>query len=162
MTTTDLGSIDDYDEGVILSPTSFAQAIWNRAMTTITAERPPPHDDGLADEASSSRYKMRKKPATSGFQLRSWPTMLLEKKKTNRTDLKLLILQKKRATKPVVTPHAAPPKPPPREPAFNYPVCMRSFVEATSTKCDYIFCKQCINSALSARSKCPACRKKLQ
>ncbi|KAI3904102.1 hypothetical protein MKW92_042032 [Papaver armeniacum] len=40
-------------------------------------------------------------------------------------------------------------------------VCMCSLVEATSTNCGHIFCKLCIQAALSARNKCPVCRKEL-
>ncbi|MCL7034575.1 hypothetical protein MKW94_003777, partial [Papaver nudicaule] len=116
-------------------------AMRNREVTaTITAERPQPSNDGCADEASTSRYNMRKRPSASDRRSKS---------------------KKKRAMKPGVTPQPAPPNPPPREPAFSCPICMSSLVEATSTKCGHIFCKNCIKSALSAQSKCPTCRKKL-
>ncbi|MCL7046751.1 hypothetical protein MKW94_015948 [Papaver nudicaule] len=138
MTTTDVGSIDvdDY-EVVILSPGSYAQVLCmlcfvvrRLGIATITADRP----------IRTSRYMMRKRPATSGGRSNS---------------------KKKCAKKLVVTFQAVPPKPPPKELAFNCPVCMSSLVEATSTKCGHIFCKQCINYSLSAQSKCPTCRKKL-
>ncbi|KAI3978189.1 hypothetical protein MKX01_013020, partial [Papaver californicum] len=41
------------------------------------------------------------------------------------------------------------------------PVCMCSLVEATSTNCGHIFCKLCIQAALSAQDTCPTCRKEL-
>ncbi|RZC59860.1 hypothetical protein C5167_007158 [Papaver somniferum] len=142
--------IDDDDEVVITSPTSFAQARRNREAT-ITAERPPPSDDG-SRLTQSSRYNLRKRPAPSDAVISADQYINLDGRRNSK---------KKRAVKPLVTPQAAPPKPLPKEPAFGCPVCMCSLVEATSTNCGHIFCKLCIQAALSARSKCPVCRKEL-
>ncbi|KAI3864532.1 hypothetical protein MKW92_004806 [Papaver armeniacum] len=139
--------IDDDDEVVITSPTSFAQARRNREAA-ITAERPPPRDDG-SRLTRNSRYNLRKRPAPSDGVINGDQYINLDGRRNSK---------KKRALKPVVTPQAAPP---PKEPAFSCPVCMCSLVEATSTNCGHIFCKACIQAALSARNKCPVCRKEL-
>ncbi|KAI3844516.1 hypothetical protein MKX03_026186 [Papaver bracteatum] len=141
---------DDDDEVVITSPTSFAQARRNREAA-ITAERPPPCDDG-SRLTQSSRYNLRKRPAPSDAVISADQYINLDGRRNSK---------KKRAVKSVMTPQTAPPKPPPMEPAFSCPVCMCSLVEATSTNCGHIFCKLCIQAALSARSKCPVCRKEL-
>ncbi|MCL7024949.1 hypothetical protein MKW94_010336 [Papaver nudicaule] len=152
--TIDLEAIDD--EVVISSPRSFAEAKRARRNQEVTflAERPPPRD-GRVDETRlslNSSYNMRKRPAASDAVSSCDHYINLDGRSNSK---------KKCTTKPVVAPQAAPPKPPPKEPAFSCPVCMSSLVEATSTKCGHIFCKQCIKSALSAQSKCPTCRKKL-
>ncbi|XP_026400849.1 E3 ubiquitin-protein ligase COP1-like [Papaver somniferum] len=158
--TIDLEAIDD--EVVISSPRSFAEAKRNKAFRNleilITAERPapppPPREsriDGTGSTLNSS-YNMRKRPAASNAVINCDHYINLDGRSSSK---------KKCAVKPAVTPQAAPPKPPAKEPAFSCPVCMSSLVEATSTKCGHIFCKQCIKSALSAQNKCPTCRKKL-
>ncbi|RZC62219.1 hypothetical protein C5167_023996 [Papaver somniferum] len=158
--TIDLEAIDD--EVVISSPRSFAEAKRNKAFRNleilITAERPappPPPRESRVDETGStlnSSYNMRKRPAASNAVINCDHYINLDGRSNSK---------KKCAVKPAITPQAAPPKPPPKEAAFSCPVCMSSLVEATSTKCGHIFCKQCIKSALSAQNKCPTCRKKL-
>ncbi|CAM8995452.1 unnamed protein product [Rhodiola kirilowii] len=54
-----------------------------------------------------------------------------------------------------------PPPPPPPEPAFSCPICMGELVEEMTTKCGHIFCKKCIQVAVSVKSICPTCRKKV-
>ncbi|XP_018434961.1 uncharacterized protein LOC130504888 [Raphanus sativus] len=54
-----------------------------------------------------------------------------------------------------------PPPPPPEEPKFSCPICMCQFTEEMSTKCGHIFCKGCIQMAISKQGKCPTCRKKV-
>lgn len=52
--------------------------------------------------------------------------------------------------------------PPPSSPAsLSCPICMGSFKEETSTRCGHIFCRGCIMTALSVKSACPTCRKKV-
>ncbi|KAK1259650.1 hypothetical protein QJS04_geneDACA020785 [Acorus gramineus] len=62
--------------------------------------------------------------------------------------------------KGVATP-PPPPPPPPKEPTFSCPICMGQLVEAMSTVCGHIFCKQCITAAIKVRKSCPTCRRKL-
>ncbi|KAG8054187.1 hypothetical protein GUJ93_ZPchr0001g29520 [Zizania palustris] len=49
----------------------------------------------------------------------------------------------------------------PKEPEFSCPVCMNELVDATSTICGHIFCKNCIKASIQAQKKCPTCRRKL-
>ncbi|CAM8896864.1 unnamed protein product [Rhodiola kirilowii] len=60
-----------------------------------------------------------------------------------------------------VAPPPPPPPPPPPEPAFSCPICMGQLVEEMTTKCGHIFCKKCIQTAISVKSMCPTCRKKV-
>ncbi|KAI3911626.1 hypothetical protein MKW92_026592 [Papaver armeniacum] len=100
----------------------------------------------------SSRYNLRKRPAPSDAVINGGQYINLDGRRNSKRNC---------ALKPVVTSQAAPPKPPPKELAFSCPVCMCSLVEATSTNCGHIFCKLCVQAALSAQSKCPTCRKEL-
>ncbi|KAL9662538.1 hypothetical protein QQ045_027371 [Rhodiola kirilowii] len=60
-----------------------------------------------------------------------------------------------------VAPPPPPPPPPPPEPAFSCPICMGQLVEEMTTKCGHIFCKKCIQTAISVKSICPTCRKRV-
>ncbi|KAL5223157.1 hypothetical protein ABZP36_027870 [Zizania latifolia] len=56
----------------------------------------------------------------------------------------------------------APPEPEkPKKPTFSCPVCMNELVDASSTICGHIFCKNCIKASIQAQKKCPTCRRKL-
>ncbi|TXG72629.1 hypothetical protein EZV62_001208 [Acer yangbiense] len=46
-------------------------------------------------------------------------------------------------------------------PVFNCPICIGPLKDATTTRCGHIYCKECIEKAIAAQSKCPTCRKKL-
>ncbi|KAJ6840882.1 E3 ubiquitin-protein ligase RNF4-like isoform X1 [Iris pallida] len=61
----------------------------------------------------------------------------------------------------VSTPHPAPPLPPPKEPAFNCPVCMNILTYPCSTVCGHIFCQHCIVDCIKKLKKCPTCRRRL-
>ncbi|CAJ1932927.1 unnamed protein product [Sphenostylis stenocarpa] len=50
---------------------------------------------------------------------------------------------------------------PPKKPEFDCPICMSPFVEPVSTRCGHIFCRECINTAITTQGKCPSCRKKV-
>nr|XP_051221973.1 probable histone acetyltransferase HAC-like 1 [Lolium perenne] len=49
----------------------------------------------------------------------------------------------------------------PNEPKFICPVCLHEIVDASSTICGHIFCKECIRASIKAQKKCPTCRTKL-
>ncbi|KEH40848.1 zinc finger, C3HC4 type (RING finger) protein [Medicago truncatula] len=42
---------------------------------------------------------------------------------------------------------------------FKCPICMAPFVEETTTRCGHIFCKKCIETAITAHHICPTCGK---
>ncbi|XP_022210948.2 E3 ubiquitin-protein ligase complex slx8-rfp subunit slx8, partial [Drosophila obscura] len=46
---------------------------------------------------------------------------------------------------------------------YKCPVCLESVRqrEPSSTKCGHVFCRQCIQTAISTTHKCPMCNKKL-
>ncbi|KAJ4868771.1 RING/U-box superfamily protein [Raphanus sativus] len=46
---------------------------------------------------------------------------------------------------------------PPNQPVID----CEDFTEEMSTKCGHIFCKGCIQMAISKQGKCPTCRKKV-
>jgi len=50
-----------------------------------------------------------------------------------------------------------------REDAYKCPVCMEGVRdrEPVSTKCGHVFCRECIQTAISSTHKCPMCNKKL-
>ncbi|EDV47960.2 E3 ubiquitin-protein ligase complex slx8-rfp subunit slx8 isoform X3 [Drosophila erecta] len=50
-----------------------------------------------------------------------------------------------------------------KEDSYKCPVCMDSVTkrEPVSTKCGHVFCRECIQTAISATHKCPMCNKKL-
>ncbi|XP_017044080.1 E3 ubiquitin-protein ligase complex slx8-rfp subunit rfp2 [Drosophila ficusphila] len=50
-----------------------------------------------------------------------------------------------------------------REDSYKCPVCMESVTkrEPVSTKCGHVFCRECIQTAISSTHKCPMCNKKL-
>ncbi|XP_047056318.1 uncharacterized protein LOC124662537 [Lolium rigidum] len=49
----------------------------------------------------------------------------------------------------------------PNEPKFICPVCLHEMVDASSTICGHIFCKECIRASIKAQKNCPTCRTKL-
>ncbi|XP_017082100.2 E3 ubiquitin-protein ligase complex slx8-rfp subunit slx8 [Drosophila eugracilis] len=50
-----------------------------------------------------------------------------------------------------------------REDSYKCPVCMEAVSkrEPVSTKCGHVFCRECIQTAISSTHKCPMCNKKL-
>ncbi|XP_017130600.1 E3 ubiquitin-protein ligase RNF4-like [Drosophila elegans] len=50
-----------------------------------------------------------------------------------------------------------------KEDSYKCPVCMDSVIkrEPVATKCGHVFCRECIQTAISATHKCPMCNKKL-
>uniref|UniRef100_A0A6P4FLR5 E3 ubiquitin-protein ligase RNF4 isoform X1 n=1 Tax=Drosophila rhopaloa TaxID=1041015 RepID=A0A6P4FLR5_DRORH len=50
-----------------------------------------------------------------------------------------------------------------KEDSYKCPVCMDSVTkrEPVSTKCGHVFCRECIQTAISSTQKCPLCNKKL-
>lgn len=50
---------------------------------------------------------------------------------------------------------------PPKEPTLTCPVCLGTLTEPSTTVCGHVFCRSCIETAISKQKKCPTCRKKL-
>lgn len=47
------------------------------------------------------------------------------------------------------------------EPTLICPVCLCSLNEPSTTICGHLFCRSCIETAISKQKKCPTCRRKL-
>ncbi|KAK0607230.1 hypothetical protein LWI29_011782 [Acer saccharum] len=67
----------------------------------------------------------------------------------------------KSPVKNVLEPPEFPQNPVVVAPVFNCPICIGPLKDATTTRCGHIYCKECIEKAIAAQSKCPTCRKKL-
>ncbi|XP_017130601.1 E3 ubiquitin-protein ligase RNF4-like [Drosophila elegans] len=50
-----------------------------------------------------------------------------------------------------------------KEDSYKCPVCMDSVIkrEPVATECGHVFCRECIQTAISVTHKCPMCNKKL-
>lgn len=146
--TIEIDGLDDDDDVVIISsPRALAQAkinsMRNRRQTVVVnvdseenSSRIPPHNT----------YKRRKVPSYHSV-------INLEGYSNSKGDNDQCVT--------LIPPPPPPPPPQPKEPILSCPVCMCSFVEATSTKCGHIFCKACIKASIDAQHKCPTCRRKI-